>query len=369
MSSYPKLNSHLPFNAYIAACRTMIQDKRLDLHKLNTEIILDANSPFEMVPINPQIKCGVLLIHGLLDCPFTLKDIATSLVEQGILCRAVLLPGHGTIPSDLLNVSYHDWIEAVHYGIQTLKQQVDQIFLIGYSTGAALSIYEAIKDPSIRGLILLSPAIKVNPAVNFTVAYHQLLSLFGKSKTWIYHRPEINYAKYRSIPFQATYELEKFLKKLREYLNHQMPHCPTLMILSEQDETISSEKALAFWNKSTHQHNKLLLYTNKNKSYEDKRIVVRSIAELALPIKHFSHSCLPISNTNIHYGEQGDYINASHIYANGYVYGAYNHLESNIDEYLYKLKLTPKKRRELTYNPDFDFMINYILAFLKMLVV
>src|SRR5262249_43499519 len=137
--AYPVHDSRLPFSEYINNCRTLIQDRRPDLQvpSSNAGLILEANTPFELYPTgsdSKKLKYGALLVHGLFDCPFSLRDIGLQLQKQGVLCRSILLPGHGTKPSDLLHISYEDWIESVRFGVESLKSEVDQIFLIGYST-------------------------------------------------------------------------------------------------------------------------------------------------------------------------------------------------------------------------------------------
>src|SRR5438105_1705454 len=107
---YPALANHLTFAEYITRCRTMIKERRMDLPTIETKAqqIIYANSPFEFIPHSStgKFKYGVLLIHVLFDCPFSLYELGAYLAQNGIVCRSILLPGHGTRPSDLLNISY-----------------------------------------------------------------------------------------------------------------------------------------------------------------------------------------------------------------------------------------------------------------------
>ena len=145
---YPIDNLDLHFTDYIHLTKKTIAEHRVDLHQYR-ELIIEANSPFELRPTNPivstqtptKMKYGALLIHGLLDSPFIMKDAGLHLQSQGLLVRSILLPGHGTVPGSLLNVKYEDWLQAVRYGIASLAKDVEHIFLVGFSTGASLSIY------------------------------------------------------------------------------------------------------------------------------------------------------------------------------------------------------------------------------------
>src|SRR3990167_8310870 len=129
------------FADYMTTERQRIQSRRLDLNTNHAADIVNANAPFELYP-NPhptstKLPYAALLLHGLFDCPFTMREIGTALQQQGIASKALLLPGHGTVPADLLTVSYQDWATAVHYGVNILEQEAEKIILIGYSTGAA----------------------------------------------------------------------------------------------------------------------------------------------------------------------------------------------------------------------------------------
>lgn len=370
--SYPITDSQLPFADYLKHCRKIIKDRRMDLKQPReiTEKIINANCPFELSPdqpvlVNNQPKYGVLLIHGLLDCPFSLRDIAARLQANGMLVRSILLPGHGTHPSDLLSVSYHDWIQAVRYGVENLKREVNTVFLVGYSTGATLSVYQALQDKQIAGIILLSPAIKIKVPVNLVVSWHYLASYMTKNKRWISKEDEIDYAKYHSVPFNAVEQVSQLTDVIRKLGKQHGLHTPVFMIMSREDETVSSHNAINFFSSLHHANSKMLLYSSYDHLYPDPRIKTRVVHYPKLHIRHFSHMCVPFSPANAHYGQHGDYEEAAHVKQNEYIYGAYNLVEVDAYHVLYRLGLIGHKRRELTYNPDFDFMADNIVEFIK----
>lgn len=369
---YPTSDSTLPFSEYIALSRALIEERRRDLHKpgLNAKMVIDTNSPFELYPAHPiraangRLKYGALLIHGLFDCPFSLRDISLHLQANGALCRAILLPGHGTVPSDLLHVTYHDWIQAVRYGIDTLRQEVDQIFLVGYSTGAALSLYHALQDTTINGLVLLAPAIRIKAPVDTIFNWHNLVKWISNNRQWIYREDEVDYAKYLSVAFNPVYQVNKLTDVVNDLHRNHTLACPVFMTVSREDETISSHTAVDFFTSLHNQNNKLLLYTSYDHVYPDARILTRASQYPNLHINHLSHVGIPFSPNNHHYGQHGDYIYASHIDSDLYTYGAYNRIEENTFDLLYKLKLVKQKRRQLTYNPDFEFMTEMLTKFI-----
>jgi len=362
------LDRQLSFSEYIAKSQMMIANRRVDLNNrsVSAQHIIETNSPFELrPPSGKKTTHGALLIHGLLDCPFSLRNVAESLQANGVLCRAILLPGHGTSPQDLLTVSYQDWIQAVRYGFESLQQEVDHIYLIGYSTGAALSVYQALQDASISGVVLLSPAIRIKAPIGIAVAWQKLTKLMGKPhKQWMYREKEIDYAKYQSIPFNSITQVAALTNVIHEHRRQKTLNMPVYMVVSREDETISSHRAIDFFSNLHHQSSRLLLYTSIEHRYPDKRIITRLANYPAVPIKHYSHVSIPFAPSNPHYGEQGDYPNISYPFTDKKIYGAYNRIELNILNTLHTLGLTRYKRGGLTYNPDFDFMMEEIVNFI-----
>lgn len=355
----------LPFPEYIKRCRTLIEERRVDLQGKapeDIEHIINTNAPYELKPVG-RPKYGALLIHGLLNCPFVMKEVGASLQAQGVLTRSILLPGHGTRPEDLLHVTYQDWIQSVLYGINSLRQEVDHVYLVGYSTGAALSVHQALLDEQITGLILLSPAIKIKAPVDLLIGWRRLVKLLTKNKLWVYRDKEVDYAKYQSIPFNAVTQVSLLAKKIETLIAAKPVTCPIFMAMSHEDETISSHTATNFFKRMSNPRSELLLYSATMQTPQDSRINIRLTENNALRIKDFSHLSILFSPINPHYGLAGDYIYASNHNKENILYGAYNSVEIDTYNLLYQLGLTKLKRQELTYNPDFDFMAEKIKAF------
>ena len=75
------------------------------------------------------------------DSPFMMRDIGEYFKEKSFLVRSILLPGHGTVPGDLTNISYEKWIEAVQYGINSFEKETENLYIAGFSTGGALALH------------------------------------------------------------------------------------------------------------------------------------------------------------------------------------------------------------------------------------
>lgn len=362
--NYPITDSQLPFSEYIKQCQSLISERRENL-AVDAEKIIFANSPFEYYPQTSNApRCGALLIHGLLDCPFTFRELAGHLQQKGILSRAILLPGHGTRPSDLMPVTYHDWLQAVRYGVESLKKEVDSVYLVGFSTGAALAIYHAMQDSNIAGVIALSPAIKIRAPVDIMANWYHFSKYLGKGRHWAYNSPEVDYVKYKSIPFNSVRQVTKLAESIREMTHDNPLKQPIYMILSREDETISSHFAIDFFTCQHHPESRMLLYTSLDHHYPDSRIETRKAVYPDMNIKHISHPSLSFSPENPHYGREGDYVDASRN-SKKYVYGAYNTIEINAFKLMSKINLVKYPRRVLTFNPDFNNMAESIARYIS----
>lgn len=360
-AQFPSCDLNLSFSEYITQCKQLISHSRLDLNTPQAQHIITANMPFELRPERPTRR-GALLIHGLLDSPLNMRDIGLQLQAQGVLTRAILLPGHGTRPGDLLHVDYHQWLEAVRYGITTFANEVDTLFLIGYSTGASLALYHALQNTNhIAGIVLLAPALKVaSPFASIANAY-KALSWAWPRAAWLYQDTENDYAKYTSIPFNAVYQVYRLAQAIKKAPPSSQP---LFFALAQNDNTVSSSASLKYFKQQTNPNNQLVLYTNSPIA-DDPRITQRHTSYPLLRIRDFSHLSLPISPDNSHYGEKGDYPLASHVQTDDYtVYGEFNPSQIRLNEWLVKLKLSQHHYQRLTFNPDFDFLMRKMMEFL-----
>jgi len=363
-SHYPIYDSKFPFPEYIKETKKIISATRSNLQQ-DIDSVIHANSPFEYRP--PHAKQGALLIHGLLDCPFQMQEIGMRLYQKGILVRSILLPGHGTVPGDLLNIKLETWLQAVQYGVESLAREVDTTYLIGFSTGASLGLYHALKNPSLFSkLVLIAPAIKIRSYLDFSTNLFPLLGRFWQRANWMTIAPENDYAKYQSIPFNAVYQVYRLTQSIKELSKTKPPLNPLFIILSQADSTVSAKASIQYFQQYEQAQSKLLLYCNPLIEKNDPQIETRGANYPELNIHHFSHVCLPISPDNPHYGLKGNYFETSHAHnKNNIIYGSFNKIENSFYDFLFRKKIVKMQHRRLTFNPDFEHMIQEIEQFIE----
>ena len=104
---------------------------------------------------------GLLLSHGFLGTPQSVKDLGEQFAELGYTVYAPRLKGHGTHYKDVEKATYEEWFSDLEKGYQRLKGHCSVIYGVGQSMGGTLAILLANKHQGIDGLILINAALSV----------------------------------------------------------------------------------------------------------------------------------------------------------------------------------------------------------------
>ena len=155
---------------YNQMCRRYLHNKAIK-HQLPLEKWVSTHAPISY-PAR-QDKATVVLVHGFLESPFAMRDIANCFIQAGYGVQTILLPGHGGIPQDLQTIRYASWERAIHYVCDQLSMQQQAIIIAGVSMGATLAIQCAQQRSDIQALVLVSAALDI-PRRPFS--YNQLFN-------------------------------------------------------------------------------------------------------------------------------------------------------------------------------------------------
>ena len=170
----------------------------------------DWNRSFELSVDAP--RAGVLLLHGMSDSPYSLRNEAERLHAAGAQVLGLRIPGHGTAPVGLTRVRWQDMAAAVRLATRHLKDRIGDrpLFLVGYSNGGALAVHYAISTlendslTAVDGIVLLSPEIGISAAAAFAVWQERIGRLLGLEKLkWNSVLPEYDPFKYQSFAVNA----------------------------------------------------------------------------------------------------------------------------------------------------------------------
>lgn len=331
----------------------------------NLEKIVEGNAPFELKPAagypagqKKTYRRGVLLTHGLTDSPYFMRHLAEIFQEDGFRVMSVLLPGHGTQPGDLLEVSWQEWAKAVAYGTDRLAEEVDEIYLAGFSAGGALSVYHSLYDNRVRGLLLFSPAFSITARAAWA-NMHKLYSWLIPSAKWVGIRPDKSLYKYESLPKNAAAQMHALTKTLHSRLQQHEVSIPVFVAASQDDTTANTPATLEFMAHAHHPSSRLVLYTTDTGKFPpgipvEKLELVHSVVP-EQNILSSAHTAVVLPPDDPHYGANGDYSNAIHYYPDDLE--KYDACRNNPEEVLQgeitEENLKAGTLRRLMYNPNF----------------
>lgn len=282
------------------------------------EQVAAMRSPYEILPdpaacalSSAGAGVGFLLIHGLTDSPYLLRSIARSLTERYpcALARGLLLPGHGTLPGDSLNMQHEDWLAVTRFGVESFRGQVDSLFLVGFSTGTSLSLRHADAhrdDELISGLIMFAPALASTSGLAFLTQYMRWFS------DWLgAPEAERDAAKYESFSLNAGAEFYQLTRPLTQSSFRPLT-VPVFMAGTGDDTTVSMEAARTFFCTKAPQDRRYMLWYRAQATGSDP--VAQCPGMEVVAAESADHRVFSLSHTSIttppedhHYGLDGAY--------------------------------------------------------------
>jgi alpha-beta hydrolase superfamily lysophospholipase len=220
----------------------------------------DWNRSYTLAPKGTPRGVAVML-HGLTDSPYSLRHIAERYQRDGFVVVSIRLPGHGTVPSSLTDVTAQDWEAAARLAVREARRRVPApapLHIVGYSNGGALALeytLEALRDPRLPQagrLILISPMIGITQFARFAglAALPSILPPFEKA-AWLDVVPEFNPFKYNSFPVNGARQSWRLTQDVQQEMAQasqrkrlaSMP--PVLTFQSVLDFTVSTSAIIS----------------------------------------------------------------------------------------------------------------------------
>jgi esterase/lipase len=266
---------------------------------------IEWNAPQEWRPQTPATR-GILLVHGLGDSPWSFNDVGASLAAQGFLVRTLLLPGHGSKPADMLDVTLKQWQRVVREQTQILEKEVPTVYLGGFSTGGNLVLDYAYEHPEIAGLVLFSPAFKPENT------YAWLTQYIGWFRPWLAKpddgiRPMQTPVRYLNVPTNGFAQFYRSALLAQKHVIHAAYDKPVFVAITEHDSVLDTGYVLDTFNaRFTHPASRLIWYGKvPAAALKSPRVLVRNDFMPEYRIAQFSHMGLMFSPHNPLYGVDG----------------------------------------------------------------
>ncbi len=188
-----------------------------------------------------------LLVHGFNGEPAELRELAGVLHDAGYATRRLLLPGHGASIYDFAAHGWDDWFAATKRATEQALAHYEQVFVIGHSLGAALSLAVAAVEPEVAGVVALCPPVRLDDRLERLVG--RLRNVVGVIPSWtedvrdrraareLYRRNAYLWTPLVAVEslFQALPEVRALLPKVR---------CPALVLRALHDHVVPARDGL-----------------------------------------------------------------------------------------------------------------------------
>jgi esterase/lipase len=369
------------FAVYVAAAEVAIGEANEAIDRpLGPEIIED-RAPFELVPGRGRCPRGAdgrhgkaaLLLHDLGGTPFEMRDLGRALAEECYLVRAILLPGHGTVPGELLEVDHRQWIEATRSAVASFAGEAERLVLVGFGLGATLAVHHALSappgsDPALVGLVLLAPALGAKAPLAWLSA-PGVYGRLGPEGRWARLLPDYDPVRYESRPRNAEVQRTRLVEAVAA--SDALLDAPVFLAISADDAEVDPGAVRAWFCRGLSGPRRLIWYTTAPGHSTDCRFVTERSSAASADILDLSHVALPIAPDNPRYGTGSGYRDCSHHYwensPNWLICVDETKTTANSDIRYGEITAANLQRhivRRLTYNPDFESMVGLMLAFL-----
>lgn len=193
------------------------------------------NQPFYFEGTNGK---AVLLIHGWSSVPYEVRRLGVYLNENGYTVSCPLLSGHGTVPKDLENVKWTEWLADIEKAYAELKEKYGKVYVGGTSIGANLAVMLSARHQEIPAVILMAMPYKIR--LERTVLFFiKLLSHFRNYNKKFYP-PTFGMAttitriiSYQTYPIKSVFEVFELVKVSRKKIKEVKQ--PAFIIQSSSD--------------------------------------------------------------------------------------------------------------------------------------
>jgi esterase/lipase len=261
-----------------------------------------ASYPYAKLHGRPT-KYSALLIHGLNDSPYYMKNIAKILHSHGMNVITILLPGHGLTIRDMEEIQYQEWISEMRKGLRMAADLGESVLVGGFSTGGVLASVAATETELIGGYLLFAPAFEMQ----FGNRRSHVWCIPGLNKLKFETDLQENPSKYGKRSANSVCQLGKLVARLTDKIDENMffsrtktlvrklaakIKAPTFVVLTTEDQRVPYETILDFASQ-LRVPQKTLVYTpdvSKIKSFPGVEIVQKSLQHSDIVLKENAFS-------------------------------------------------------------------------------
>lgn len=192
---------------------------------------------------------GVVLSHGYLAAPAEIRPMAEYLFEKGYSVYGPCLPGMGTAPRQLADVSWEDWVQCYDRAYAAVRNYCDNVFVGGFSAGGLLALLAAARRPhAVKGVFCINSPLALKDVRSHLaplgLTWNELLDRFhisGGKFEFVDHHTENPQINYTVNYLKGLNELAHLMSQCRKMLTRVI--APALVIQGKNDPAIDPKSA------------------------------------------------------------------------------------------------------------------------------
>ncbi len=253
---------------------------------------------------------GIVLMHDLQESPYQLQELAEYFRERCFVVLVPLLPGHGTVPGDLLRSRWEQWVALQQLAARELAGEVNNLFLGGHGAGATLALLEGASNPEVDALILLAPVLQPLPLP----WYAPLAGIAGtlvQGTLWGEVYPDELPYRQDSWPLALRAELNALVRTTRKALPGRAQTLPVFTVASMEDTEAAAEPILALMRELRHPDRRTVLYSRAAMALE-AGVTWVGTERPDLALFGQGHEALVMTVGDRIFGQQGSYRDCRH---------------------------------------------------------
>ena len=333
------------FEEYIEKSQAMIREARQKTGTANEDSereaeIVELRAPFEIKPdvekLAPDQKGkiapyrnGVLIAHGLNRTPREMRSVADYFAKLGFMVRITLMPGHGTVIGDLARVQHTEWLKMYNFSLESFKGEVDNLYLMGFSTGGLLTCIHALdnkkmEENNVRGIVLMSPALAIKPRMAFLLPYiFPILNQYPAVRFPIQVEENDDYG-YQSVSLNAGLQIYKLIQLFNGKRKASDIKVPIFSLTTMEDLIVDVPAVKKFLYGIPNELNQHVIYTAEPiklpKTHGHVEQINSSQEAWGGRVIGFSHSAMHVAPEDHYYGRFTQFRPCGHYALNSKLY-------------------------------------------------
>lgn len=202
---------------------------------------------------------GVVLIHGFTGCVAHMRPLGDALNARGYTALGINLPGHATTEEDMAAVGRCEWLQSAMDAVEHMRLHCKTVAVCGLSMGAVLSMIVAEQKKADACVSISAPL----PATNRLLPMAGVIGWIHPRVSWKADENRVKqldqrYDKgYTGFPMRKGTDLHRLIRRAQRSLP--LITCPTLVVQSLDDHSVSPHSAETILNSIQSAHKEKLI--------------------------------------------------------------------------------------------------------------